>query len=290
MNTLFTVAKTYPLTGVSLPENRNNNGIITSPRHVFTYIEETGEPLGVVSPDYQIMQPMEAYDLVAETTGNNNVETRWDGKRMIIQAPIAKALLPGDDEITTNFTVINSFDGSSSIYGLGINFRMFCMNQIRTAFRSATTNGTIEKIRHNGDFDSKLMEFRKACEAIAHGHRKFMSDVHTLVNRKVKQDEIERLWKMAAPHVLTLNMKDDSKNATKVSSFIQYATNTYESERERGAPDSMWLAANAVTKYIQHNVGERGRKPNQDRRYIDNAIGGRANLSAKVMRQALEMV
>lgn len=285
MNTLFTVAKTNPLTGVGdCPD-----GIITSSRHVFTYIKETGEPLGVVSPDYQIMQPMEAYDLVAETTGSDNIETRWDGKRMIIQAPIAQALLPGDDQIVTNFTVVNSFDGSASIYGLGINFRLFCLNQLRVAFNNAKNNNAIQKIRHNGDFEYKLSEFKKACQAIAYGHKDFMTQVTALVKTDVTQAKIEELWKQVSPHVVNFT-KDEDTNRTKLTAFVQYATHTYEAERERGAPDSLWLAANAVTKYVQHNTGSRGRKPNVDRRFIDCAIGPRGNLSAKVMKTALSMV
>ena len=280
---MFTVSKSQPIVA------QCNHGIVNSPAHVLTYRTDTMEPLGVVSNGYEILQPDEAYDLVAATTGSNNVTTKWDGKKMIIQAPINRALLPGDDEVVTNFAVINSFDGTSSIYGLGISFRLFCQNQLNTAFRQSKANGTSNRIRHNGDFDYKLSQFKEACAAIGNGQRDFMKDVHTLVSTKVTQAKIEELWKKVVPHIMTFGNKDN-QNEAKISSFIQYATRTYEAEREMGAPDSLWLAANAVTKYIQHNVAGRGRKPDMDRRFVDCAIGGRAMTSAKVMRAALEMV
>ena len=52
------------------------------PNKCMTYNQETGEALGVVSTDYNIMQPQECYDLIEATCGSvENV--RWAGKTMI---------------------------------------------------------------------------------------------------------------------------------------------------------------------------------------------------------------
>ena len=49
------------------------------PNKCMTYNQETGEALGVVSTDYNIMQPQECYDLIEATCGSvENV--RWDGR------------------------------------------------------------------------------------------------------------------------------------------------------------------------------------------------------------------
>ena len=281
MTDLFTVSKTGPITA---------NGI-TMPNKCMTYNAQTGDALGVVGLDYNIMQPQECYDLVEATCGNvENV--RWDGKTMIMQGQMNSMLLPGDDQVDNMFTIINSFDGSSSVHGLGISFRMFCMNQLSLAFSQAKKSGLKLSIRHNGDWDSKLASFSEALESVREGRFQFNRSVSTLVERKVTLADVDALWKRVAPGVLGLTKTDleSEKTETRVKGYINALTENYESEREMGAPDSMWLAANAVTKYIQHSVAKRGRKADADRRFVDNAIGIRATKSANVFKAALELV
>jgi hypothetical protein len=94
-----------------------------------------------------------------------------------------------------------------------------------------------------------------------------------------------------APKVLGLTTAEIDSGAaeTKVKTFVNSCIETFESERDLGCPESMWLAANAVTKGIQHNVAKRGRKADADRRFVDNAIGVRSKLSSYVMSTALTL-
>ena len=291
MTELFTVAKSAPITGLSTTSYGQST--ISMPNKCITYVRETGEPLGVVGNDYNIMQPTEVYDLVENITGNAPT-VRWNGKVMIMQSKINSMLLPGDDEVDTMFTVVNSFDGTSSLHAMGISFRMICHNQLNMALRQSKENNLRYSMRHKGDFDSKLEAFVQASESIARGHAQFERRVAALVQRKVTSGDIESLWKQVTPVVLNLT-KNDIENKKdlqelRIKGFVNYCKETYETERDRGIPDSMWLAANAVTKFIQHNESTRGRKVNEDTRYIDNAVGLRSKLISKVMNHALQEV
>ena len=289
MTELFTVCKTAPITGLST--TGYGEPTITMPNKCMTYNRETGQPLGVVGMDYHIMQPQECYDLVEKTCGSVD-QVRWDGKTMIMQGQMNSMLLPGDDQVDNLFTIINSFDGSSAVHGLGISFRMTCANQLSMAFRMAKATGLKHSIRHNGDWDEKVRGFRLAFEGVRVERLSFKESVTTLVQRNVSSEDIEGLWKRVAPRVLKLTKADLEKETTqlKMKSFIENCTQVYQGERDGGCPDSMWLAANAVTKTIQHKNGKRGRKADADRRYVNNAIGIRANDSSYVMRTALELV
>ena len=88
-------------------------------------------------------------------------------------------LLPGDDQVDNMFTIINSFDGSSAVHGLGISFRMFCSNQLGLAFRQAKKSGARMSIRHNGDWDAKLDSFREAFQGLMEGRFEFNRSVAT---------------------------------------------------------------------------------------------------------------
>jgi len=291
MTELFTVAKTAPITGLSTTSYGDPS--ITMPNKCMTYNRETGEPLGVVGTDYNIMQPQECYDLVEKTCGSVD-QVRWDGRTMIMQGEINQMLLPGDDQVDNMFTIINSFDGTSALHSLGISFRMTCSNQLNMAFRMAKSNGLKLSIRHSGDWDTKVAEFSRALDHIKEGRHQFSRSVATLVERKVDGDDIDKLWKSVGSRVLGLTKADFSEDkmestSLKINGYVSALTEIYESERAQGLPDSLWLAANAVTKHVQHKTAKRGRKADADRRFVDNAIGLRANISSYVMSEALQM-
>lgn len=288
MTNLFTVGKTSHILGYG------GSDLIGMTNKCMTYNKETGEALGVVGTDYQIMQPQECADLVEKVTGQTP-NVRWDGSKMIMQAPIKTMLLPGDDEVTTMFTIINSFDGSSALSSLGLSFRLFCSNQLRMAFYQAKNSGKFYTIRHKGNWDTKVDAFMEACERLADGQQTFQQNITRLVQKKVTSADIQNLWQTCTIHALGLtkaDLKPEREEVTtlRIKEFVNSCTETYESERDRGAPDSLWLAANAVTKYIQHNRARRGRQANEDRRFVDNAIGKRSELSATIMREALSLV
>jgi hypothetical protein len=285
MTDLFEVGTTGPL------QAYDNGGVVIDSSKVMTYNKSTGQPLGVVGTDYNIMQPQECYDLVEKTCGAvDNVH--WDGKTMIMQGRMNSMLLPGDDQVDNMFTIVNSFNGSSALHGMGISFRMFCMNQLRMAFTQSRQNGMRMSIRHNGDWDAKVKTFQDAFDTTMEGRFQFNRQVSTLVERKVTKADIEELWKAVAPKVVGLtpeNIKEEA-GQLKVLGFLNTAMATYEEEKDLGCPDSMWLAANAVTKFVQHSVAKRGRKADSERRFVDNTIGNKSKISSYVMKTALSMV
>ena len=287
---MFTVAKTYPITGCSQVEDRPN-GIITDPNRCITYRTDTGEPLGVVSNDYQVLQPSEAEELVRIVT-NNEVETRWSGTKMMYQAKISDMDL-GNDPVNSNFLLVNSFDGSSSAMTMGSTFRLNCSNQLSMAFRAAKKTQSYFRITHNGNFDDKLRDLKDHLNSIRIQENNWRKAVSPLVNRELRGVDLDTLWKKAAPIALKLtgDLRNADKESRKIGSYITYCNEVFNKEvDELGCRPTLWTAANAVTHYVQHNLAKRGRKPDMDRRYVDCAIGLRASKTNKVMQAALEMV
>ena len=287
---MFTVAKTYPITGCSQVEDRPS-GIITDPKRCLTYRTDTGEPLGVVSNDYQVLQPSEAEELVRIVT-NNEVETLWSGTKMMYQAKISDMDL-GNDPVNSNFLLVNSFDGSSSVMTMGSTFRLNCANQLSMAFRAAKKTQSYFRITHNGNFDDKLRDLRHHLDGIRIQENNWRKAVSPLVNRDIRGTDLDTLWKQAAPIALELtgDLRNSDKESRKIGSYITYCNEVFDKEvNELGCRPTLWTAANAVTHYVQHNLSTRGRKPDMDRRYVDCAIGLRASKTNKVMQSALEMV
>ncbi len=291
MDNLFTVAKSSPIQGFGATQYGGTT-TISDPKKCITYNATTGEPLGVVGTSYQIMQPQECADLVEKVTGHEP-SVMWDGSKMIMQAKMNSGLLlPGDDQVDTPSTIINSFDGTSALTGMGLSFRITCANQLNMAFGQSRASGLRSSIRHKGDWDSKLASFESACAQVAKGQQIFTNQVDRLVKTDVNTRMINQYWQEVAPFVLNLNGGDLSEAAEeatkdKIRVFTNSCVETFNAEADQGIPASMWLAANAVTKYVQHTVAKKGRKTNPETRRVDNAIGPRASTSTKAMKHAL---
>ena len=284
---MFTVAKTYPITGVSLPGDRDNNGIITDTNRCMTYRTDTAEPLGVVSNDYNILQPEEAEELVNLVT-DKPVETLWSGKKMIYTAEISQFDL-GNDPVNSHLVLVNSFDGKSSITAMGTTFRIFCANQLSLAFNTAKRNQSFSKVNHNGDFVSKIHNLRMCLKEIRVQEKDWQTTIQPLVNSQVTESWMNYLWKKAAPIVLNLSpdLNKENQNIAKIGGYLEFCKDVFEAEVDKGCRPSKWLAANAVTNYIQHNLSKKGRKPDMDKRYVDCAVGLRADKTSSIMRLAL---
>ena len=285
---MFIVEKTRPITG--WPKS-SDTGLITDPNRCITYRTDTGEPLGVVSNDYQVLQPSEAEELVQVVT-ENEVETRWSGTKMMYQAKISDMDL-GNDPVNSNFLLVNSFDGSSSVMTMGSTFRLNCSNQLSMAFRAAKKTQSYFRITHNGNFDDKLRDLRQHLDGIRIQENNWRKAVSPLVNKEVYKNDINDLWKLAAPIAMELSgdLRNADKESQKIGSYIAYCGDVFNKEvDEMGCRPTLWTAANAVTHYIQHNLAKRGRKPDMDRRYVDCAIGQRANKTNKVMQAALSLI
>ena len=282
---MFDVYKTNAIQGTGSTQYGGTTTITGD--KVMTYRADTNECIGVVGADYQVMQPRDVRNLVEKVTGSETVDTHWDGRTMITQAPFTKMLLPGDDEVKSNFCVVNSFNGGTSLSGMGMSFRMFCSNQLSLAFKQA--GASLTRIRHNGDWDTKVEGFNQAALSVRKEQVGFQSAVSTLVAKEMTTKSINDLWSTVVPYVLDVTGEEETmaKDLLKVNAFRQSCVATFDAEAAQGAPPSLWLAANAVTKYVQHSVSKKGRKTDDNRRFVNNTIGRNARMTNEVMRVAL---
>jgi hypothetical protein len=281
---MFTVRKTNAIIG-TIPYDTET---VVSPKQCMTYRDDTLEPLGVVSKDYPIIQPFELMDLMRIVT-NEEPEVKWNGSKMLISAPMATMDL-GNDEVTARFNILNSWDGSTSMYGMGSTFRLVCYNQMSMLFRTAKQKNQIIKIRHTRNFSDRLDDFRDMLNRVKTHQSTWNTNVSALVNRQIKStEELRNLWQTVS-HLALPDITNEADRAVKFKGFVNYCTETFESEQATGIKPSYWLAANAVTKYIQHYTSGRGRKADQDTRYIDCTIGQRSQRTSKVMELALAEV
>jgi len=91
---------------------------------------------------------------------------------------------------------------------------------------------------------------------------------------------------------ITLNPKTEEEERSKVKAMVTMTewANTFDAEVKEFGYDSSWLAANAVTNWVQHKKASRGRQRTAQSAAGNKLIGDAAKNSSRVIRKALELV
>jgi phage/plasmid-like protein (TIGR03299 family) len=264
--------------------------------------EDTKEILSVQSSDYQVIQNSEHFEMAYELSRDVKVESALslkNGRKVVL-------LLRGDsfdvagssgDTVTEYMGLINSHDGSIAFSALPTSVRIVCQNTLSMAIANARKGKNMFRITHKGNtMEDKKQAMRDALRQFQSNGKFFRETVDVLANRELTKSDIQQFWMdvwglIETPIVTnprTDAEKDNYDNAVKaVSSWSE----TFDRERdETGSKASMWMAANAVSKYIQHRVAARGRKATAENRAWDNLAGLNQDSTMKVFRHALATV
>lgn len=265
-----------------------------STRNVATIRQDTGEILGLVSPEYQIVQNEELFDLAYELGSNVKVETAGSlegNKKVYITLKGDTIESRGDDITDLYLALINSHNGSLALAGLPTSYRIQCANTLNAALRTGRKN--MYRITHNGDMESKIIAMREALRTFKEIGSLFKDKVSTLDNTDWNTDKVRDFWvnvymAIEEPFVSNPSTEKEDESFIKATSVLATWSSKFDEERDRfGLPASAWVAANAVTNWIQHKEGKRGRKMKNESRLQSNLIGKAADSTTKVMNMAL---
>ena len=260
-------------------------------KRCMTYREDTKESLGYVSQDYNVFQNVELAKLAMSVSEKASVESAFSmmgGKRIVL-------LLKGgsievgnmNDVLDDYFCLVNGHDGKFSLRAFGTSVRIVCNNTLQMALSKA--KGQTYSISHNGDFETKLDDMRRALGQYTKSRDWFATTVNELAKKEVSTSMLETFWMES--FAMTVGddvLKDRDRSIKESIKFLENVKITFEQERdENKLPASMWLAANAVTNYVQHKTADRGRKASYESRAGDVLMGKRADLSRKVMKHAM---
>ena len=264
--------------------------------------EDTKEILSVQSNDYQVIQNSEHFEMAYELSQDIKVESALslkNGRKVVL-------LLRGDsfdvagsrgDTVTEYMGLINSHDGSIAFSALPTSVRIVCQNTLSMAIAVAKKGKNMFRITHKGNtMEDKKQAMRDALRQFQANGKFFRDTVDVLATRELGKADIQKFWMdvwglIETPIVTnprTDAEKDNYDNAVKaVSSWSE----TFDRERdETGSTANVWMAANAVSKYIQHRIAKKGRKASMENRAWDNLAGLNQDSTMKVFRHALATV
>jgi phage/plasmid-like protein (TIGR03299 family) len=221
--------------------------------------------LGVVGPDYTPFQNQTLADLAyALAAGDAGVEVESagsirSGKRvwMLLKAPSVEFGCKGDETVPY-FLLANSHDGTLALKGLPTGVRVVCSNTYHMALgaRRAALS-----FRHTLNLNNRVDEIARCIKSWHNTIDKGAEVARNLAARSVSREQVQALW---VDVIQTLDGAEipskpqngwEERRRERAIAGLARASQVFDRESQQfGA--NLWVAANAITNWIQHDRAE----------------------------------
>ena len=280
-------------------DSPDNGEYITTNKHFATVRDDTRTILGIVGPDYQVVQNMELAYLCERVAVNNQVQIETagslnGGQRVWIQMKgNSFDVGPKRDEnyATTLFT--NGHDGQWPLSSLPTSIRVLCQNTLNMALQSGKKQNMIISMRHVGNMQDRLEQMINAIEEFEERTDIFATKAKALGNKEVNTEFVQKFWtemymnSFGEIHDSPMNEDQIEDNKAAMSTITKWS-NTFDAEvKHSGA--NLWTAMNAVTYWLDHQQIYRGDKKSENK-FTDTLFGNGAKEKINVFNSALQLV
>ena len=130
--------------------------------------EDTGEVLGIVSDEYEVVDNRDAFRFLDALIGSElyfeTAGSLWGGRRVWVLARLPEYIELGGDQSATYVYVANSHDGSMAVTAAVTPIRIVCANTLGAALRQAEHGASAQRtfrFRHTGNLQAKFAEARQ---------------------------------------------------------------------------------------------------------------------------------
>jgi phage/plasmid-like protein (TIGR03299 family) len=257
--------------------------------------EDTGDVVGWVSPNYQVLQNSElaeiAYAIAGDDTKVETFGSLRNGSRIycLINMNEFTTGIRNKDTIQQYMLLCNGHDGTLAFSGLPTSIRVVCQNTLNMALQSGNKN--MIRITHGGDMAAKIMGAKDAMLKYTEIGQFFEEAVDYMANTTWNSKTIQKFWLdmygvIEDPINMNPQTEEQQENYTKALTTVGKWAETFDSEVNI-AGATAWNAANAVTNWLQHKTNTRGRKTSLESRIDKNLFGTNAQMSIKVMKTAM---
>lgn len=276
-------------TSVPITESRT---LFRLPRPGHTYTDGTPErhvELGTHGLQYTPLQNKDLFQTAYALGEQVKVESAgslFDGRKVF-------CLLRGEtlnlkhDEVVPYLGLFNGHDGSISFSAMPTGVRIVCNNTLNLALKTGASK--MFRVKHTPNIGAQIKEMEKALLRFQETGKLFQEKVEALQAKKIKDEAtLIAFWTKA---YLELNGEEelDQTHLDESTQTLDAWRTTLEMERvTMGYPDvDMWIAANAVTRFVQHSNPERRRQGWQERQVQSNWIGANQDKTVDIFKIAL---
>jgi phage/plasmid-like protein (TIGR03299 family) len=254
--------------------------------------------LGIVGPDYKIVQNNELAYMAEKVAGPNLKVTSAGSLKgggrvwMAIEAP-SFSVGSVDDEIKPYLLLSNGHDGLFSLSGTPTSIRVWCENTLNMALAEGRRENMCISIRHKGDMNEKIAGLTTTLQEFYVRSDNMKKQANYLASSKLTQEGLHSFFRsIYNKHVDTIptevvDSKDQRKQNKWMSTLSKWYS-IYDSESDKFG-SNRWVAMNAVTNWIDHASSFRGVNKGENR-FHANFFGESANKKQQILETSIKMV
>jgi phage/plasmid-like protein (TIGR03299 family) len=293
---LLTTAEALPLAGQDYTVSARPMVIagtdVLVPNRLATVRDDTGAPLGIVSPRYQIVQNEEAFAFADNLVDSG--EAKWEtagvlrnGAHTFISMELdhLEIEVPGDSgSLKTYLLVVNSHDGSHPLEGHITQVRTVCRNTAKLAKKNALTSF---RLRHTSGLEGKLATAREALGISFKNAEAVREITGVLAGTSLLDKQVREIFENAI-FQMDPELGDAAKEKHKATLAFQ---NYLSSPTLEGIRGTAWGALNAVTEFLDHETGYKSRVAGIDEgdaRFENLTYGGAAETKDRALAVLLK--
>jgi hypothetical protein len=151
----------------------------------------------------------------------------------------------GTDPVQGRILIVNTHDGSGTIFGTYVNRRLFCDNQIPSLKAKS-----FFRIRHTASMGERLEHARQLVVQSRNAHREFCARAEALEARGLTRHELPGLFE--ALFDATWGKPEDADGFERRRDVTRYWAALWHHRTNSNLGDNYWRALNAVTYWHEH--------------------------------------
>lgn len=230
--------------------------------HYATMRPDTGEVLGVVGKDYEIIQNRDAFSFFDSIVGGDGIQYETagalgKGERIFITAKLPGYIKVGREDLIEQYLFLTtSHDGYGSITAAFTPVRIVCNNTLNAALRNHSNS---IKIRHTANAKDRLEQAHKVMGI----SNQLSIQLETIFNRwttvKVTDPELHRLIQLAmVPNKEVLDNIEKGQFDELSTCFNNMCNSVFEyamsspTQQHETTKGNLFGAYNAITGYFQN--------------------------------------
>jgi phage/plasmid-like protein (TIGR03299 family) len=248
--------------------------------------EDTGEVLGIVSDEYEVVDNRDAFRFLDALIGSDmHFETAgslWRGRRVWTLARLPEYIELGGDQSAIYVYVANSHDGSMAVTAAVTPIRIVCANTLGAALRQAEHGASAERtfrFRHTGNLQAKFAEARQVLGMTINYQKQFKALADGLALEPISERTLERsvlrhLWLIDDETMGARARANRERTIERVLSIFR--GRGIAGDTTGNSPGSKWTAYNAIAEHLDYGRRYTARTNQVQRSFEDTALKQRA--------------
>ena len=223
--------------------------------------EDTGDVLGIVSDEYQVVPNRAAFAFLdALINSEMHFETAgslWGGRRVWVLARLPEYVELGGDLSATYVYVANSHDGSMAVTAAVTPIRIVCANTLGAALRQAEHGVTAQRtfrFRHMGDLRAKFAKARQVLGMTINYEKQFKELSDRMAIQPIAEWALER---RVLRHLWTIDEDMGKLARANRERKMEQVLAVFRGRGRAGdttgsSPGTKWVAFNSIAEHLDY--------------------------------------